>query len=187
MEYFEITEEGELKNKPNVTFPPKLNELYLSYNNLTDISNVNFPPELKILDLRGNNLSDISNVNFPSKLQELYLKGNNLSNISNVNFPSKLQVLDLRGNNLSDIFSISPQMFCIKYINVCKKIRIIQRQVRKWYWKRKRKENEISLFTFNIAYDMDYVHSFMVKKCIKSFYNKTSQEKLVFCREHPEA
>ena len=248
MQYFEITKEGKLKNKPDKEFPPQLDKLNLmcwnltdisdvifpqklrylnlDFNNLTDISNSIFPPQLKILNLYQNNLTDISDVIFPQQLQhlnlgcnisltdisyvifppklqklilnftnlteisnarvakqpgrlsktifppelqDLYLSRTPLKDISNVIFPKKLKYIQLTGcDNLPGILGIFPESD-MKYINVCKKIRIVQRQIRKWYWKRKIKENKISLYIFDIAYDMDFKHSFIANKCMKSF------------------
>ena len=194
---------NKLTNISNVIFPPRLNVLKLHNNNLKNISNAIFPSELKRLDLSNNPfLSDISNTIFPPKLKELNLNCNYLTDISNVTFPPELQILHLNFNKLTDISNIIfPKKlknihltynynlsgilgifpgWNIEYIYVCKKIRIVQRQIRKWYFRRKIKENKISLFAFKIAYDMDYKHSFMVKKLMKSFMFLSEQNESKF-------
>ena len=190
MEYFEITPERKLLNKQNKQFPPELQELYLGYKKITDISTVTFPQKLQVLYLGGNYLRNVSTIVFPPELQELHLNSNYLTDISTVTFPQKLQELDLWNNYLTDISGVvfPPQLikldlnqnylpdilgflscFPLEYIDACKKIRIIQRFVRKWFWKRKRKNNICGNILFEIGYDMNYTHCYMAKKGLKRF------------------
>ena len=190
MEFFNITDDGKLLNKPEKQFFSELKELYLGYIKLTDTSTVTFPPKLEVLYLGGNYLRNVSGIVFPQKLQELHLNSNSLRDISGVVFPQKLQELDLWNNYLTDISAVTfpPKLevlylggnylihilgfspyFKFEYIEVCRKIRIIQRFVRKWFWKRKRKNSIVSWYVFEIGYDMNYVHCYMAKKGLKRF------------------
>ncbi len=76
--------------------------LFLTENNITDISPLAKLTNLASLWLDGNNITDISPLAKLTNLTELKLNNNNISDISPLVNLTKLADLDLFGNNISD-------------------------------------------------------------------------------------
>ena len=79
--------------------PDDIIKLYLSDNELTDISGIKLFKNLKILYLDSNNISDISVLKDLNNLIELYLTNNNISDISALKNLNNLKELYLNNNN----------------------------------------------------------------------------------------
>jgi len=79
---------------------PNLKFLHISYNQLTEIPNLIRFPNLEMLSISNNQLTKISNLNH-TNLQRLYIYNNQLTEISALNLPN-LQLLDLNNNSLTN-------------------------------------------------------------------------------------
>ncbi len=84
-----------------------LQELYLSYQSISDISYISNLTELSILDL-GNNvgLSDISPLSNLTAITELDVSGNEIVSITPLSSLTNLNKLDISYNQISDITSL---------------------------------------------------------------------------------
>ena len=69
--------------------------LYLSFNNLTDISGIKLFKNLEILFLHNNKIKDISVIQYLTKLELLDIGYNNISNISVLKDLKNLQNLNI--------------------------------------------------------------------------------------------
>ncbi|CAL6057723.1 leucine-rich_repeat domain-containing protein [Hexamita inflata] len=83
-----------------------LTELYLSGNNLCDVSSLRSLLSLKTLDLQKNQISSASSLCKLTNLTRLNLGGNKLTNISALRFLFNLQYLQLWGNQITDIYPL---------------------------------------------------------------------------------
>lgn len=178
---------NKIKNISQLKFLDNLKLLNLSSNQNLDLSSIVFPKNLKCLYLNGCNLTDLSQIKFPPKLKILYFYNNPIFDISHIIFPKSLEYISYNDclisilgfspnykshsftNELITIIIDDKQENNFNYLKLCKKIRIIQRQVRKWYWNRKRKEKIISEILFKIGCDMDFNHCFLARKAEASF------------------
>ncbi|KAK6461115.1 hypothetical protein DFJ63DRAFT_216506 [Scheffersomyces coipomensis] len=106
-----------------------LKSLDLSYNTLNDLSQINFPPSLNYLNLSNNNLINLNNSNFNWKnltnLKHLNLTNNTLVNLNlfdstnETNIPTyALEKIDLSGNNLINLKFLSPSEYCSLFQNL---------------------------------------------------------------------
>jgi len=86
-----------------VNFPNSLTDLELSNNQLTSVDRVEFPDSLQSLYLSNNQLTSVDRVEFPDSLQSLYLSYNQLTSVDRVEFPDSLQELDLSRNPLTSL------------------------------------------------------------------------------------
>ena len=86
--------------------PLNIIELYLSSNELTDISGIKLFKNLKELYLSNNKLTDISGVNLFKNLERLDISDNHITDIKLYNL-TKLKVLDISGNKIKDISFIN--------------------------------------------------------------------------------
>ena len=178
---------NKIKNISQHKFLDNLEFLDLSYNEIQDLSLTLFPKNLTCLYLSGCNLTDLSQIKFPPKLTYLHFSNNPIFDISNIIFPKSLTYINY-SDCLISILGFSPnyklppstsrlitiniddeQEHYFNYLKLCKKIRIIQCQVRKWYWNKKRKEKIISEILFKIGCDMDFNHCFLARKAEASF------------------
>ncbi|MEM6967044.1 MAG: leucine-rich repeat domain-containing protein, partial [Bacteroidota bacterium] len=80
-----------------------LQSLYLSSNQISDISFLQHLHQLQSLYLSSNQISDISFLQHLHQLQSLYLSSNQISNISFLQHLHQLQSLYLSSNQISDI------------------------------------------------------------------------------------
>ena len=86
----------------------QLQNLNLSYNQLTSVDWVEFPDSLQNLYLDNNQLTSVDRVEFPDSLQELDLSRNPLTSLDWVEFPNSLGYLGL-SNNCIDPLSLSQE------------------------------------------------------------------------------
>lgn len=85
---------------------PKLKNLYLFKNQISDISSLKNLANLESLNLGLNNVSDISPLENLTLLIELELGNNEISDISQLQNLKNLEVLSLTGNDISDFSPI---------------------------------------------------------------------------------
>jgi len=78
-------------------------ELYLSNNNIEDVSQLTLPNSLEVLDLINNRISDVSQLRLPNSLKTLRLENNNIEDVSQLRLPNSLKELDLSNNQISDV------------------------------------------------------------------------------------
>ncbi|MCP4541192.1 MAG: hypothetical protein GY832_29005 [Chloroflexi bacterium] len=80
-----------------------LEELYLSFNMITDFSLLSGLPNLKSLVLHYNTITDISPLNGLTKLEKLDLSYNTITDITPLSALTKLETLDLVSNMITDL------------------------------------------------------------------------------------
>ena len=174
-----------------IEFPEELEVLFLNDNSLTDISHIKFPPKLRYLNLSSNKIENISHIKFPNSIEKLLLALNRITDLTKTKYPNKIKILIYYGKQYEDILEFCQKnilyLFCgtnkyvhvhntfLEIIKIKQNIKIIQRHVRKWYQRRKRKNNKIQNILFEIGYDMEYKHCYMAKKCMNNFTSKTLQ------------
>ncbi|MDZ4121470.1 MAG: leucine-rich repeat domain-containing protein, partial [Candidatus Cloacimonadaceae bacterium] len=84
-----------------------LQELYLSYNQISDLSPLSALTILQVLDLWNNQISDLSPLSALINLYWLNLSYNQISDLSPLNALTNLQVLSLWDNQISDLSPLS--------------------------------------------------------------------------------
>jgi len=97
--------------------PDNIIILYLSFNNLTDISEIKLFKNLEILFLHNNKIKDISIIQYLNKLELLDIGYNNIFNISVLKDLTNLQNLNIQNLELE-----SDQ---IEYINNLKNLKTL--------------------------------------------------------------
>ncbi len=85
----------------------KLEELYISSNNISNITHLSGLTKLRILNLTANSIESITTLSSLTELEHLYLWGNSITDISPIEDLTNLQNLDLRQNNISNISYLS--------------------------------------------------------------------------------
>ncbi|WEV69387.1 leucine-rich repeat domain-containing protein [Bifidobacterium sp. ESL0775] len=85
----------------------KLNNLFASYDGISDLSNLSGFPDMVNLHLAGNDISDVSVLSGMSKLQILDLDNNSISDVSSIDGLTNLTDLDLDHNRISDVSGFS--------------------------------------------------------------------------------
>ena len=84
-----------------------LKELFLLYNEISDISVLSGLTNLEYLNLDTNYITSISALSGMVNLKELWLGHNNISDISAVSYLTELEILDLQENRISEINALS--------------------------------------------------------------------------------
>ncbi len=88
---------------PEKYLPESLFELYLSYNQLTEIKGLDQLTGLNSLDLRSNQLTEIKGLDQLTGLNSLDLRSNQLTEIKGLDQLTGLNSLDLSSNQLTEI------------------------------------------------------------------------------------
>ena len=83
--------------------PLNITELYLSYNELTNISGIKLFKNLEILSLEKNQLTDISVIQNLKNLKLLDINYTKIKNISVLKNLNKLEDLNISNNQITDI------------------------------------------------------------------------------------
>ena len=94
----------------------QLQNLNLSYNQLTSVDWVEFPDSLQTLYLDNNQLTSVDWVEFPNSLRYLHLGRNQLTSVDWVEFPSSLRYLYLTENQLTSVDWENFLILCRLYI-----------------------------------------------------------------------
>ena len=94
-----------------------LQTLWLSGNQITDISSLENLTDLEFIALNDNQLADISPLENLTNLQMLWLLGNQLTDISPLENLTALRDLDLRNNQLTDISPLE-NLTALKYLRL---------------------------------------------------------------------
>ena len=100
-------QEAAIQDLTGLEHAHNLIDLYLSRNDLTDISVLSGLTQLRSLYLEDNNVSDISVLSGLIQLRELYLGRNNLTDISVLSGLTQMRYLSLRGNSISDVSALA--------------------------------------------------------------------------------
>ncbi|TMW55078.1 hypothetical protein Poli38472_013840 [Pythium oligandrum] len=90
-----------LSSLESFQFPPRLAELDLQANTISNVESDILPDALKTLILSENNLTSLDNIELPTSLQELDLSKNKFRTLRTVEFPAMLTKLILSGNPLT--------------------------------------------------------------------------------------
>ena len=80
-----------------------LDGLFLSRNEITDVSPLSGLTNLTMLDLTDNNISELAPLSGLVNLKNLYLNDNNISDLAPLSGLANLETLGARNNNISDI------------------------------------------------------------------------------------
>jgi internalin A len=80
-----------------------MTELYLNYNQITDISSLGSLTNLTELYLSGNQITDISSLGSLTNLITLYLSGNQITDISSLGSLTNLTTLSLLCNQITNL------------------------------------------------------------------------------------
>lgn len=102
LEVLEVSVNG-LESLKNVKFPGKLKVLRLAYNRITTIDFA-LPPKLEELNLSSNLLSNVNGVNLPPTMKKLLLSNNQFEEFPDEFFSgTQLESLLLDSNSISDL------------------------------------------------------------------------------------
>ena len=97
----------------NLASAPKLDELYLSRNQITNTTGLSGVTKLKKLSLDNNQITDISGLTSLERLAELHLSHNQIADLTGLNSLPVLATLDLTNQTLTDaaddeLYSLPP-------------------------------------------------------------------------------
>ncbi|XP_059189241.1 leucine-rich repeat-containing protein 23 isoform X2 [Centropristis striata] len=98
---------------------PALESLNLSGNGIQKLNGLQGGcfANLVTLELRGNQLDTTDGINLPN-LRQLYLAQNAIKRLEGLDRLERLTILHLRDNQLETLDGLSPNMKCLKYLNV---------------------------------------------------------------------
>ena len=85
-----------------------IEELFLDFNQIRDISALSDLRSLVVLSLRGNRIVDIGALSALTRLQHLFLGGNGITDVSALGGLTSLTRLQLRANRITDIGPLAP-------------------------------------------------------------------------------
>lgn len=94
---------GKLTDLSALAYMPHLENIDVSYNNISDVSPLNGHEKLRIIYLHENSISDISTLTDIPAIERLSLNDNLLSDISVLANNTALHELDIYGNSITDI------------------------------------------------------------------------------------
>jgi len=89
-----------------VTALPLLQQLNISYNNITEVKGLDALAQLQSLNLSYNNITDIRGLDALTQLQTLNLSDNDIPDIQGLSNLTELESLDLSGNQITDIHGL---------------------------------------------------------------------------------
>lgn len=104
--YLRATGKG-IVNLGGLEYATNLRDLYLDYNQISDISNLSTITSLVVLFISNNEIIDISPLSELTNLSQLLLSGNYISDVSALSGMTRLDYLYLHSNQISDISALS--------------------------------------------------------------------------------